>query len=549
MAVAPTYPGLYVEEIPSGVHPITGVATSNGAFVDFFPRGPVGATRVTSWSQFEREFGGLDSRSEASYAMAQFFLNGGSVAFVVRVTTSTAQTASAVMAAAQYGYGPGYSAGYGGSGNITVSAASPGDWGNDLQVAIDHNVKGGDPTLFNLVVREVEPLAGKFKVLRQEVFRNLSLNKSSSRYVVDVIKQSSELLGDVQDSMLGGVPDPTGPDVINNPDDSNFRPMKGGKDGGDPSNSMTANDLLGDPKSLTGMYALESIAPDIFNILCVPAAAVLAGNGLQTVATTATEYCLGKRAMFILDLPASFDDATSYDVQLKQISDFTANVVDGLRSPAGQNSAVYFPRLSIPDPLNENRPRSVGASGTLAGTWARIDGQRGVWKAPAGTEAGLAGARLAVNLKDLDNGGLNQLGVNVLRSFPVFGTVSWGGRTLMGADQEASEWKYLPVRRTALYIEESLVEGLKWVVFEPNAAPLWAQIRLNVGAFMHDLFRKAAFAGLTPQQAYLVKCDGDTTTQTDVDKGIVNILVGFAPLKPAEFVIIQIQQLAGQIQT
>ncbi len=549
MAVAPTYPGLYVEEIPSGVHPITGVATSNGAFVDFFPRGPVGATRVTSWSQFEREFGGLDSRSEASYAIAQFFLNGGSVAFVVRVTTSTAQTASAVVAASQYGYGPGYSPGYGGSGNITVSAASPGDWGNDLQVAIDHNVKGGDPSLFNLVVREVEPLAGKFKVLRQEVFRNLSLNKSSSRYVVDVIKQSSELLADVQDSMLGGVPDPTGPDVINNPDDSNFRPMKGGKDGGDPSNSMTAKDLLGDQKALTGMYALESIAPDIFNILCIPAAAVLAGNGLQTVATTATEYCLGKRAMFILDLPASFDDATSYDVQLKQISDFTANVVDGLRSPAGQNSAVYFPRLSIPDPLNENRPRSVGASGTLAGTWARIDGQRGVWKAPAGTEAGLAGARLAVNLKDLDNGALNQLGVNVLRSFPVFGTVSWGGRTLMGADQEASEWKYLPVRRTALYIEESLVEGLKWVVFEPNAAPLWAQIRLNVGAFMHDLFRKGAFAGLTPQQAYLVKCDADTTTQTDVDKGIVNILVGFAPLKPAEFVIIQIQQLAGQIQT
>jgi phage tail sheath protein FI len=231
------------------------------------------------------------------------------------------------------------------------------------------------------------------------------------------------------------------------------------------------------------------------------------------------------------------------------INGFTSAGVDNLRSPNGQNAAVYFPRVSVPDPLNENRSRMVGSSGTLAGVWARIDGQRGVWKAPAGTEAGLVGATLAVNLTDLDNGSLNPLGVNVLRSFPVFGTVSWGGRTLMGADREASEWKYIPVRRTALYIEESLYEGLKWVVFEPNAEPLWAQIRLNVGGFMHDLFRKAAFAGLTPKQAYLVKCDSETTTQIDIDKGIVNILVGFAPLKPAEFVIIQIEQLAGQIQT
>lgn len=548
MAVAPTYPGLYIEEIPSGVHPITGVATSNGAFVDFFERGPVGATKVTSWAQFERDFGGLDERSEASYGIAQFFLNGGSIVFVVRVT-SGAGTASAILDASKYGYGPGYSTGYGGSGNITVSAASPGQWGNHLQVAVDHNVKGGDPSLFNLVVREVQLVAGKYKVLQQEVFRNLSLDKTSSRYVVDVIKQGSQLLGDVVDSMLGGVPDATGPDVINNPLDSNFKQLKNGSDGAYPGDGMTANNLKGDPNALTGIYALDTIAPDIFNILCIPAASLLDQNGQQTVADAAVQYCLAKRAMFILDLPVSFDDASAYDVQLKDINDFTTNVIDNLRSPAGQNAAVYFPRLTIPDVLNENRPRGVAASGTLAGVWARIDGQRGVWKAPAGTEAGLAGARLAVNLKDLDNGTLNQVGVNVLRSFPVFGTVSWGGRTLMGADQEASEWKYIPVRRMALYIEESLVEGLKWVVFEPNAAPLWAQVRLNVGAFMHDLFRKGAFAGLTPQQAYLVKCDGDTTTQTDIDKGIVNILVGFAPLKPAEFVIIQIQQLAGQIQT
>jgi phage tail sheath protein FI len=171
-----------------------------------------------------------------------------------------------------------------------------------------------------------------------------------------------------------------------------------------------------------------------------------------------------------------------------------------------------------------------------------------VWKAPAGTEATLLGASLPVTLTDLENGGLNPLGINVLRNFPIFGNVIWGARTLDGADQQASEWKYIPVRRTALYIEESLYQGLKWVVFEPNDEPLWSQIRLNVGAFMQDLFRQGAFQGKTPREAYFVRCDSTTTTQSDVDRGIVNIVVGFAPLKPAEFVVIQIQQIAGQTQ-
>jgi phage tail sheath protein FI len=152
-------------------------------------------------------------------------------------------------------------------------------------------------------------------------------------------------------------------------------------------------------------------------------------------------------------------------------------------------------------------------------------------------------------MTDDENGKLNRIGINCLRSFPVYGNVIWGARTMDGADELASDWKYIPVRRTALFIEESLYRGTKWVVFEPNDEPLWSQIRLNIGAFMHDLFRKGAFQGKTPKEAYLVKCDSETTTQNDINSGIVNILVGFAPLKPAEFVIIQIQQLAGQIDT
>jgi hypothetical protein len=179
---------------------------------------------------------------------------------------------------------------------------------------------------------------------------------------------------------------------------------------------------------------------------------------------------------------------------------------------------------------------------------ARIDASRGVWKAPAGTEADLRGINgLEFRFTDLENGVLNQRAVNTIRIFPN-GIVNWGARTMDGDDDFASEYKYIPVRRTALFIEESLYRGLKWVVFEPNDEPLWAQIRLNVGAFMHDLFRQGAFQGKTKQEAYFVKCDYETTTQNDINLGIVNIWVGFAPLKPAEFVVLYLQQMTGQVQ-
>jgi phage tail sheath protein FI len=214
-----------------------------------------------------------------------------------------------------------------------------------------------------------------------------------------------------------------------------------------------------------------------------------------------------------------------------------------------RNAAVWFPRVRLADPLRRNRLRSVGVSGTLAGLCATTDATRGVWKAPAGTEARLRSVQaLDYQLTDRENGVLNPLGVNCLRTFPVFGTVAWGARTLDGADVQASEWKYVPVRRLALFLEESLFRGTQWVVFEPNDEPLWSQIRLNVGAFLQNLFRQGAFQGTTPRDAYFVKCDAQTTTQDDINRGIVNVVVGFAPLKPAEFVIIRIQQMAGNVE-
>jgi uncharacterized protein len=296
----------------------------------------------------------------------------------------------------------------------------------------------------------------------------------------------------------------------------------------------------------TGLFALEDV--DLFNILCLPRTGVvdpdaenpIAENEAFAVMSAALSYCEQRRAFYIIDAPQGYTTPAA-------IRNWMAGTTG---APRHRNAAIYYPRVQVPDPLNEFRLRSIGASGTIAGLYARIDSTRGVWKAPAGTEASLRNvAELEYPLTDSENGSLNPLGINSLRTFPVFGTIAWGARTLEGADAQASEWKYVPVRRLALFLEESLFRGTQWVVFEPNDEPLWAQIRLNIGAFMHNLFRQGAFQGSTPQEAYFVRCDSETTTQNDINNGIVNIVVGFAPLRPAEFVIISIQQIAGNIET
>jgi phage tail sheath protein FI len=206
--------------------------------------------------------------------------------------------------------------------------------------------------------------------------------------------------------------------------------------------------------------------------------------------------------------------------------------------------------VQAPDPLAGNRPNLFPPCGFIAGVYAATDAARGVWKAPAGIDASLTGiSGLQYVLTDVENGNLNIQGINCLRQFRVYGDVVWGARTLQGNDQFASEWKYVPIRRLALYLESSLYDGTQWVVFEPNDEPLWSQIRLNVGSFMQGLFLQGAFQGTSPQQAYFVKCDSENNPQSSIDQGIVNILVGFAPLYPAEFVVISIQQMAGQAQS
>jgi phage tail sheath protein FI len=307
------------------------------------------------------------------------------------------------------------------------------------------------------------------------------------------------------------------------------------------SSALDQGAFEGSKNDKTGLFALDRA--DLFNLLCIPPD-TRDGDVPAAVYQAAMTYCAERRAMLLVDSPGAWSRNTA-----TAAADAKNGLADlGLSGNAARNAALYFPRLRVADPLRDGQVDTFVPCGAVAGIIARTDTARGVWKAPAGLEAAVNGVQgFTVALNDPENGMLNPLGINCLRAFPVNGRVVWGARTLRGADQLADEYKYVPVRRTALFIEESLYRGTQWVVFEPNDEPLWAQIRLNVGAFMHGLFRQGAFQGQTPRDAYFVKCDKETTTQDDINRGIVNIVVGFAPLKPAEFVVFKLQQIAGQI--
>jgi phage tail sheath protein FI len=518
MPVTLSYPGVYVEEISSGVRSITGVATSITAFVGRARRGPIdedGPVVVNSYADFERIFGGLWLESPMTFAVRDFFLNGGAQAIIVRVYKGVQNEEPA----AKLSLDP-----ESGNDKYELTAKSPGSWANNLLVRADYDTKDtSDTNLFNLYVREGAdgPI---------EEFRNVSVDKASPRRVDKVLKNESLLVNGA--ALADGQKRPAEADKW-----SDAKVAKVGaavKDG----TKLDKAAITGTQGK--GLYALDKA--DLFNLLCIPPHAS-DGDTIEDIEDgliqDAVKYCADRRAVFIID------------PKWKTKADAVTGAKD-LAALAGatyaRNASAYFPRLRQPNPLRGNQMEAFAPSGTVAGIIARTDAQRGVWKAPAGLDAGLVGVpELEVKLSDMDNGELNPLGLNCLRLMPAAGPVVWGARTARGNDKLADEWKYLPVRRTALFIEESLFRGTQWVVFEPNDEPLWAQIRLNVGAFMHELFRQGAFQGITPKDAYFVKCDKETTTQTNINNGVVNIVVGFAPLKPAEFVVIKLQQMAGQV--
>ncbi len=527
MPSALSYPGVYIEEVPSGVRTITGVATSITAFIGRALRGPANTpVRVQSVAEYSRLFGELWQPSALGYSVNQFFQHGGSDALIVRVFNGDIAASTATLSLATAGSA------------LLLEAASPGTWGSRLRATVDHVTKNAaDTLLFNLLIEELDRPGGTTTVA-SELIRNVSVDPLSPRFVDTVLNQESALVN-VRTSAPATESPTDGTVTVAKPDGTATAAGVLGSDGNDISDAQ----ITGDQDARTGIYALDGA--DLFNLLCIPPLTrdTDVANGTWAVAAG---YCQSRRAMLIVD-PAEAWTAN----QSTAISTALAGI-NTLRGVIGNDFAInamaYFPRLTQPDPLSENRLADFAPSGAVAGIMARTDVQRGVWKAPAGLEASFSGVQgFTYTMTDGQNGILNPDGLNCLRSFPVTGHLVWGARTLAGADVLASEWKYIPVRRLALYIEESLFRGTQWVVFEPNDEPLWAQIRLNIGSFMQDLFRQGAFQGASPKDAYFVKCDRETTTQSDINRGVVNILVGFAPLKPAEFVVIQLQQMAGQI--
>ncbi|MFI2189515.1 phage tail sheath family protein [Streptomyces sioyaensis] len=593
MPVNLTYPGVYIDEVKSSVRTITGVPTSVAAFVGYAPRGPVDRpVHLTSWADYETVFGGLQMASPMSYAVYQFFLNGGSDAEIVRVVKQDPQQRNTVrlpLPGSQRRQLPGGSSPpppkstgrnkrtaegeaedpptgeEGGEAGTPAAdapaakqaasakpapssgqpfellAASPGRWAERLTVRIDYDVAKPDQDGSAAAPSSGKPVFNLFITDSgnglTETYRNVTTDPDSPRSLDHQLASSQLVRLDPDEANRLA-------DVLPSAGDGPARPL-----GGDADDRPSLADYLGSEAQKTGLHQL--LKTDIFNVLCLPDCEWLQQNNqnLTDLLTQSAALCADRRAIFLVDPPAGWTAPENGEaVSVTQLVDRVKST-PVLEGDLAKNAAVYFPRVLAPDPLRGGALRPFPPSGVMAGVLARTDVQRGVWKAPAGTDASLNGVvDLEVPLTDGNIGELNPVGVNCLRRLPAAGPVAWGARTLRGADRLADEWKYLPVRRLALFIEESLFRGTQWVVFEPNDEPLWASIRLNIGAFMNTLFRAGAFQGRTPQEAYLVKCDKENNPQNDIDRGIVNIQVGFAPLKPSEFVIVHIQQLAGQIQ-
>jgi phage tail sheath protein FI len=584
-----TDPGIYIEEVPSGQHIITGVATSITAFIGWSSKGPVGKpVMVGSWPQYQATFGGMIPGIYLGYAVYQFFLNGGSQAYIVRLAWTDAITATNSIAGLQ------------------LYAKNPGAWGNSIGVVIS-NVNPVTNT-FNLQVVQVSATESQ----TVESFTNLSTSPASPLFAVTVVDTDSNYItftsptgtapatlptptatvaltvagsltsgkfiagealaqstSGATSHVIGTVPN-TGPltiaPVTGTPDEISawvgqvsgaiYTPAALPADTNTPAalslNGATATTTGADGTALvpgdgnfetalnnttTGYTVLGNVP--IFNLLCVPGE-----TGAAEVADLQS-FCAQSRAFLIVDSAqsASIGSSPTSLNNTGPADSKGASLVD----QSNTNSAFYFPWVLAPDPQASARPTLFPPCGFVAGIYASTDADHGVWKAPAGIAAVLTGTLgLQYNLTEQQSDTLNALAVNCLRQFPIYGNVVWGARTIAGADATNSQWKYVSVRRLSLFLESSLYQGTQWTAFEPNAEPTWSQVRLSVGNFMQGLFLKGTFAGTTPQQAYFVKCDAENNPETSVAMGIINITVGFAPLYPAEFVVIQIQQLLHQ---
>ncbi len=603
------HPGVYVEEIPSGSRPIEGVATSVAAFIGAANRGPIGEpVLIGNFGDYVSEFGGITSESDdMGLAVQAYYLNGGGAAFICRLASGATSSSTVTLQDATTGL----------VDVMTVTATSPGDWGDELYV------RAASPKLlFDLTVSLNGAVQERYYGLSLDSTRgdfvSTKVNGRSALVRADnvvesllLVAQASTALSDedtdattadtltVQDPALADVmvftdlTDGSAPVAVavsnisfvfdiqvgNRDTSGTFTAVESFSSVSMVSSSADFAETIINGESalvtvdvvtgatteqypstnsngdqLIGGAAVNPTAPDYtalyentlrkfrdISIIVLPGESWAAdGTGNSVIAATLSHCDKMKNRIVIVDPPAGHELEN-------------ANTVATMSLPTSTYSVLYYPWVDMANPLyhpdkapDKNKTVQIPPSAIAAGMWSKIDGKRGVWKAPAGVEARLTGAAgLEFQVENLEQDQLNPLGVNCIRKLPNFGSVFWGARTL--STNADPEWRYVPVRRTAIYIEESIYRGIQWAVFEPNDHPLWSSLRANIGAFMNGLFRAGAFQGQTAKDAFFVRCGlGDTMTQGDIDRGQVIVMVGFAPLKPAEFVIVRIQQKVGE---
>lgn len=498
-------PGVYVEEVEAGSRPIEGVGTAVAAFVGLAARGPFDQpTLVTNWSQFVQTFGDFVEGSYLAHAVYGYFLNGGGSCYVVRVGGGAAGTGPSARAEIMLGRER--------PSAYRVIAQEAGPRGNDITVEVQEASEPSDDT-FKLVVN----LAGK----AEEIFDNVTTKKGKQN-VATVVKQQSRLIQLEEASTAQG-------QALQPADQA--RVQLAGGDAQVPAR-VSPTQYVGDAADRTGFAGLEAIDP--VTMLAVPdlMAAYQQGaidaEGVKAVQLAMLAHCelMGDRVA-ILDAPP--------ELNAQKVREWR---VDG----AGYDSkyaALYWPWIKVFDPL-QGRAVFVPPSGHVAGIWARSDDQRGVHKAPA-NEVVRGAIDLELLLTKGEHDLLNPQGVNCIRAFPGRGIRVWGARTL----SSDPAWRYLNVRRLFNYLEESILEGTQWVVFEPNDMALWERVKRTINAFLVMVWRDGALFGATPQEAFYVKCDGETNPAEVIDAGQLVVEIGIAPVKPAEFVVFRIAQFSG----
>ena len=494
-------PAVYVEEVSSGAKPIAGVGTSTGAFVGIANQGSINTpVLVTNWTQFVNEFGSFITGGYLAYSVFQFFNEGGTKCYVVRVVSEDikAKLAANIKDAA-------------GADSLGVEALTPGRHGNMIIVDIA-DATDAQAEHFNLVVKKTEMVAG---------------------VATDVVKGTHENCSMIEE--VAGAPNPNhvetltaGSTFISVSDlNSDNRPVNGTYKLAGGEDKLEDIDFIGDEASKTGLHAFDTV--DDINIVAIPDKA-----GDREVILSAMTYCENRGdCFFVADCGFAMTPTT--------VKDFKK----GTGPWAGENAfnstfgALYYPWIKVVDPVSGGT-RLTPPSGAIVGTYSNSDVKRGVHKAPAGTIEGYLNSAMGIEriVTKGEHDTLNPDGINVIRSFPGTGICVWGARTVT----TDAEWRYVNVRRLFLFIEESVEEGTQWVVFEPNDPALWGSVKRNITAFLLNVWRSGALFGNTPDEAFFVKVDEENNPPEVRDAGQLIIEVGAAPVKPAEFVIIRIQQ-------